>query len=104
MRALSPNDFSLDDFRFKEQNTLTPTIKILVVSNKKLPGGGLGSRLGALGLWPHFSENVLALSCSLSWLHLHAGSKIAATCPDFIHKLQDPEKEKGPASPWVSFL
>ncbi|CAI9174041.1 unnamed protein product [Rangifer tarandus platyrhynchus] len=41
--AALPNDFSSDDFRCKEQNTLALTIKILVVSNKNLPGGGLGS-------------------------------------------------------------
>ena len=55
---LSPDDFSSDDFRCKEQNALALTIKILV-SNKNLPGGGLGSRMDVSGLLPHFSENLL---------------------------------------------
>lgn len=95
---LSPDDFSSDDFRCKEQNTLALTIKILV-SNKNLPGGGLGSRLGASGLLPHFRENLLVLPFSLSLLRLPA-----TTYPDSIHKLQNPEKEKGLVSSWVSFL
>lgn len=47
---LCPGDFSSDGFRCKEQNTPAPAIKAFVVSNKKLPVGGPGCRLGESGL------------------------------------------------------
>lgn len=110
---LSPNDFSLDGVRCKEQNLRAPTMKVFVVSNNKLASHGPGSRLGEPGLWPNSSENLLTLPCSLSRLHLHAGSGMAAVCPGFIHcKIQrkgkilsspgSPETPQQSASPLIS--
>ena len=97
--AALPSEFSSDDFRCKEQNTLALTMKILVVSNKKSAPWWAGLLVGVSGLLPHFSGNLLILSFSLSLFHLHA-----TMYRDFIHKLQNPEKEKGLVSSQVSFL